>query len=129
MLVTNPFLRFRLELGGELPASLDVSIPLVNVRVKVFLPTNGDRRPLTRVRVIELCQESTDNVEELANLREEQIVQKNRKLELCWRTETKLDWFWWDNDIEGKPRDNAVCYGIALQDVSFNIRVFRNLTD
>ncbi|KLO17283.1 hypothetical protein SCHPADRAFT_846749 [Schizopora paradoxa] len=104
------------ELGGTLPESLDVSIPLINVRVKVFLPTNGDRRPLTRDRVITLCEKSTDNVDGLANLREEQVVQKNRKLELCWRTETKLDWVWLDNDVEGNQRDNAVCYGIALQD-------------
>lgn len=104
---------------------MDVAIPLINVRVKVFLPTNGDRRPLTRDRVIDLCQNSTDNVEGLANLREEHVVQKHRKLELCWRTETKLDWVWLDNDTEGKQRDDAVCYGIALQDVSFDTCVFK----
>jgi len=42
-------------------------------------------------------------------------------LELCWRTESKLDWVWLDDDVNGEPRPWSVLFGVALMNVSLYI--------
>jgi hypothetical protein len=50
------------------------------------------------------------------------------RLELCWRTGSKLDWAWLEDDIDGKPRPWALVFGIALLSVSFPIVLMIELT-
>ena len=40
-------------------------------------------------------------------------------LRLAWRMGAKLDWVWQIHDLHGRPRDWAVLYGIALNQVCF----------
>lgn len=79
-------------------------------------------QPLTRKRVLQLCQESADSMQEVQQIRKEQTIEKGKKMELCWRAGTKLDWVWLDDDIEGVTRNNVVLYGAALQSVSVCFR-------
>lgn len=41
-------------------------------------------------------------------------------MELAWRRGAKLDWVWQPNDLHGRPRDWAVLYGLALNQVRLN---------
>lgn len=47
-------------------------------------------------------------------------VMKGKKLELCWRTDTTLDWVWLKEDVDGMKRDWEALFGIALQLVRHN---------
>lgn len=49
-------------------------------------------------------------------------VMKGKKLELCWRADTTLDWVWLKEDVDGMKRDWEALFGIALQLVRHNNR-------
>lgn len=42
-------------------------------------------------------------------------------MELAWRVGAKLDWIWQLHDLQGRPRDWAVLYGLALNQVGSNV--------
>ena len=39
------------------------------------------------------------------------------RLELSWRTESKLDWAWLKDDVNGESRPWSVLFGISLMNV------------
>ena len=48
----------------------------------------------------------------------EEPIRKGQRLELCWRSGSKLDWVWLEHDEEGRDRPWAVLWGVASANVS-----------
>ena len=71
----------------------------------------------TRDRVIENYREQMNGIPDWDALVEEPIRQGER-LELCWRSGSKLDWVWLEQDEEGRERPWAVLWGVASAHVS-----------
>lgn len=70
-----------------------------------------------RDTVIKLCEKSLRTVNEFGWLVQRRI-DEGLSLELAWRMGAKLDWVWQLRDLQGRPRDWAVLYGLALNQVS-----------
>ena len=80
----------------------------------------GDRdtwRSLTRDYIIDQCTQALEDSFAWQTVIQMPIV-NGRKLELCWRTDTTLDWIWLRDDVDGNKRDWEALFGIALQMVS-----------
>ena len=71
----------------------------------------------TRDKVIENCRKQMNGIHDWDTLVEEQI-RKGERLELCWRSGSKLDWVWLEHDEEGRNRPWAVLWGVASVHVS-----------
>lgn len=92
-------------------------------RVKIDVPstlsleTNESIAMFTRQNLISLCRKSLKNYSDWEFIIEREL-EKGKHLELAWRMETKLDWVWLDDDVNGKRRGWAVLCGLALKQVS-----------
>ncbi|KAI5122450.1 hypothetical protein M0805_008762 [Coniferiporia weirii] len=103
------------ELGGALPSSFEVSCPLVHSRVSIPIPDSGNGwKVLTRDYIIDQCSRALENSFAWRTVVQLPIL-NGRRLELCWRTNTKLDWVWLKDDVEGRKRDWEVLFGAALK--------------
>lgn len=71
-----------------------------------------------RENIIALCRKTLESYRDWEFIIEREI-DRGKHIELCWRMETKLDWIWLDDDVEGKSREWAVLCGLALKQVSF----------
>lgn len=108
-------LSFRCELGNTLPDSLEISCPLVNTRVRIPIPEDENAwRILTRDYIIDQCTQAMGDSFAWQTIVQMPIV-NGRRLELCWRTDTTLDWIWLKDDVDGLKRDWEALFGIALQ--------------
>jgi hypothetical protein len=85
-------------------------------------------KTFTRDKVIEACREQMSDVPEWDLVIESSlrtgVEQSRARLELGWRTESKLDWAWLEDDVDGMNRPWAVLFGIALKNVSFKIESY-----
>ncbi|TDL23189.1 hypothetical protein BD410DRAFT_787507 [Rickenella mellea] len=103
------------ELGGNIPQSIDVYCPDLETRVTIPLPENSNPAAgLTRQRVIATCRHALNGLQNYQQLLEQPLA-NGGSLQLSWRTGTKLDWVWLEDDVEGKKRDWEVLYGLALK--------------
>ncbi|KAG5648284.1 hypothetical protein DXG03_004854 [Asterophora parasitica] len=104
-------------LGGEIPRTIDVWNPRLNTKIKIDAAiTDVDRlsRVFTRENAIALCMKALRGVPSWKSVIEREI-KEGKSLELAWRLDTKLDWIWLDEDIEGEERRWAVLCGLALK--------------
>jgi hypothetical protein len=114
---------FRRQLGGEIPNSITIRCPSLEARVEFPIPAvdfatgNEGWRTFTRDRVIENCRKQMIGIPDWDTLVEGPIRQGER-LELCWRSGSKLDWVWLEQDEEGRDRPWAVLWGVASTHVS-----------
>lgn len=105
-----------------MPKSIEIRCPTLDCRLKLDLP-NLDALILSnyglfdRDSVVQLCEKSLRTVREWEWLVQRQI-DEGLSLELAWRMGAKLDWVWQFRDLHGQPRDWAVLYGLALNQVS-----------
>lgn len=93
-------------------------------RLKLDLPNLGtlissDFGLFDRDMVVKLCEKSLKTVREWEWLIQRRI-NEGFSMELAWRTGAKLDWVWQLHDLRGRPRDWAVLYGLALNQVGSN---------
>ncbi|KIM21701.1 hypothetical protein M408DRAFT_333312 [Serendipita vermifera MAFF 305830] len=112
------------RLGGEVPESIEIRCPAIDARVSFPIPAidmiSGVEgyKSFTHERVIQNCREQMSGIPEWDLLIESALKKgddgQEGKLELCWRTESKLDWAWLLEDINGEPRPWAVLFGVAL---------------
>jgi hypothetical protein len=104
-----------------LPKSIEIRCPILDSRLKLDLP-NLDALILSnyglfdRDAVVQLCQNSLRTVQEWGWLVQRRI-DEGLTLELAWRMGAKLDWVWQLKDLQGRSRDWAVLYGLALNQV------------
>lgn len=118
----------RRKLGGQIPETIEIRCPILEARVTFPIPAIDAATGLegyktfTREKVLEDSREQMSGIPEWDLLVESALsrgVEKDRaRLELCWRTEGKLDWVWLEKDVDGAPRPWAVLFGIALMNAS-----------
>lgn len=117
------------KLGGEVPDSVEIRCPDIDARVNFPIPaidpSSGIEgyKAFTRERVIQICKEQMSGIPEWdlvieSALKAGQSGEAGR-LELCWRTENKLDWAWLDEDVDGVLRPWSVLFGLALKNPRF----------
>jgi hypothetical protein len=119
------------KLGGEIPDAVEIRCPILNVRVTFPIPSMDmvtgveGYKTFTRDKVIEDCREQMGGVPEwdliIESALQTGVEQNCARLELCWRTESKLDWVWLEDDVDGMNRPWAVLFGIASKNVSFKL--------
>lgn len=106
-------------------------MPLLETRVKLDIPAidavqGGEGyKTLTRDTIVDLCREALQDVPEYASLMEVQ-VKHGAELALAWRRQTRLDWIWLEDDVNGSHRDWEILYGLVMRQVS-SIPRFQNL--
>ncbi|KZS90535.1 hypothetical protein SISNIDRAFT_415343 [Sistotremastrum niveocremeum HHB9708] len=105
------------HLGGEVPAFLDVHCPALGSRVRIDIPwrqsySGPDWEHLSKPNVIDLCRQTLISLPDYAHLLRAH-EEEGKRLELCWKTDTKLDWIWLSKDIDGHSREWAVLQGLA----------------
>ena len=106
-----------------MPKSIEIRCPILDSRLKLDLPNLGtlilsDYGLFDRDTVVQLCEKSLRTVREWEWLVQRRISE-GLSLGLAWRMGAKLDWVWQLHDLHGRPRDWAVLYGIALNQVCF----------
>lgn len=103
-----------------LPDTIEVSCPLVHSRVSIPIPETGeDWKVLTRDFIIDQCSQAMESSFAWQTVVQLPIL-SGRRLELCWRSDTKLDWVWLKDDVDGEKRDWEVLFGMALNYVCNN---------
>jgi hypothetical protein len=123
----------RRKLGGEVPDFIEIRCPTIDARVSFPIPaidlTTGleGYKSFTREKVIQSCRDQMSGVPEWDMLVESALKTVSEgeegRLELCWRTESKLDWAWLDDDVNGEPRPWSVLFGVSLMNVSSHIHL------
>lgn len=117
-------LHCRRELGGELPPYIEVRCPAMESRVKIDIPssvsleTKEGLAMFTRENIIGLVRDALKNFKDWEFIIERE-VEKGKHIELAWRMETKLDWIWLDDDVNGNKREFAVLCGLPLKQVGW----------
>ncbi|CAG8770393.1 15075_t:CDS:2, partial [Acaulospora colombiana] len=111
-------------LGGTIPESIEIRCPVLEARVNFPIPAvdpvSGVEgyRIFTRDNVIQNCREQMSGIPEWDLLIESILRQGSGKeparLELCWRTDSKLDWAWLQEDVNGLSRPWSVLFGLAI---------------
>lgn len=107
---------------------MEIRCPVLDARVTFPIPpidiVSGVEgyKTFTRTKVIDDCCEQMSGIPEwdlvIESALRTGVEQDKARLELCWRTESKLDWVWLDDDVNGMYRPWAVLFGIALKNVS-----------
>lgn len=114
----------RTELGGSFPKYIEVNCPIIRTSVKIPLPIDGsDRKILSRSYILDQCRQLMEDSLEWKNLVQKPI-QEGKKLELCWKAGTTVDWMWL-KDAEEHNRDWELLYGLTLRYVSV-VKVITN---
>ena len=106
-------------MGGQLPSTIEVRNPRLDVTVKIDVPNaENDQiyKVFSRDNVIRLCMDSLRAVPEWKNVIERQMA-KGQTLQLAWRVDTNIDWIWLQHDTYKDPRRWAVLCGLALKQV------------
>ena len=71
---------------------------------------------MTRDYVIRQCTNVLENSFAWKTVIELPIT-RGKRLELCWKMDTKLDWVWLRDDVDGVRRDWEVLFGLVIQKV------------
>jgi hypothetical protein len=86
-------------------------------RVKIEMQDTDDGiATFNRDNIIALCRKVLKKYPDWEFIVEREL-EMGKHLELAWRMETKLDWVWLDDDVDGKTREWAVLCGLALKQV------------
>jgi len=118
----------RRALGGEIPKSIDIRNPRLELRVVFELPCfdlidHGTAlRMLNRRDIIALCMKSLKSVPGWSDFIEHER-QKGRTLQLAWRSGAHVDWIWNDFNAEGEHREWSALCGLAFKSVSLQPNV------
>ena len=108
-----------------MPKSIEIRCPGLDSRLKLDLQ-NLDELLLSdyglfdRDTAVQLCEKSLRTVREWSWLVQRRI-DEGLSLELAWRMGAHLDWVWQLRDLHGRPRDWAVLYGLALNQVGTGV--------
>ena len=121
-------LMLRMELGGSLPNHIEVGCPLVHACVSMPIPEiRAGWKFVTRDYVIDQCSRAMEGSFAWQTVIQLPIL-NGRRLELCWRSNSKLDWVWLKDDVNGKRRDWEVLFGMAMNYVCVSSLVLGYLT-
>ncbi|KAF9454744.1 hypothetical protein P691DRAFT_716543 [Macrolepiota fuliginosa MF-IS2] len=107
-------------LGGEIPRSIDIRNPRLGTKVAIELPPLDLMDAITaakmfsRRNIIALCLRSLKPVPGWGNFVEYE-KKRGRTLQLAWRSETHVDWVWFDRNAEGEQREWSVLCGLAFK--------------
>jgi hypothetical protein len=113
----------RRYLGGRIPPTIEIRNPRLGARVNIDIPAEymegrKDGNPMfCRENLIELCTTALGSVPDWDFIIQRRI-KEGRSLELAWRLDTKLDWVWQNECVDGTPRNWAVLCGLALKQAS-----------
>ncbi|KAI0029172.1 hypothetical protein K488DRAFT_57005, partial [Vararia minispora EC-137] len=113
---TDWIMRLWRRLGGQLPSYVEVRSPVMDVSLKVDIPSTDedtDAAIFSHDNLVKLCKRTLSSMPDWKYILETRLAE-GAKLELAWRADTELDWVWWRDDIKGRPRDWAVLSGLAL---------------
>jgi hypothetical protein len=94
----------------------------IDIPSSVSLETDEGINMFTRQNMIALCRKLLKNFRDWDFIIEGELG-KGKHLELAWRMNTKLDWVWLDDDVDGKRREWAVLCGLPLKQVEFLVLV------
>ncbi|VDC02434.1 unnamed protein product [Peniophora sp. CBMAI 1063] len=104
------------SLGGQLPPYIEVRSPVMDIAMKVDVPSLDDERDVavfSHDNLIKLCRQTLRSLPDWNFILESRLAE-GAQLGLSWRHGTMLDWVWWSKDLEGKQREWAVLAGLAL---------------
>lgn len=113
----------RRELGGDIPSTIDIQVPVLGTRVTLEVPQLDVGEgfegygSLTPQRILSVCQEALGSFPSYESLIQAEI-ERGAQLGLAWHRGMNLDWVWLESDVNGSRRDWAVLYGLALKQVS-----------
>ncbi|KAI0051385.1 hypothetical protein FA95DRAFT_1554452 [Auriscalpium vulgare] len=103
--------------GGQLPPVIEITSPVLDTRVKIDVPEADpnklDYSIFSRDNLVKLCLKTLRTVQDWELILKERMAE-GADLEFAWRQDTKLDWVWWLDDVDGAPREAAVVAGLAL---------------
>lgn len=112
----------RHHLGGRLPQSVEIRCPTLDTRIKLDIPSIDGidiRRAYAifdRANLLSLCERRLRNTQDYHEVMGRELS-KGARLEFAWSFETYLDWVWQLEDVQEKPRQWAVLYGLAMKQV------------
>lgn len=136
------------ELGGLIPANIDVRLPAFDLRVRIPIPDEvpchvddsddavhapgsgpmalhssayGDGREGFRILTRDRLIATVENLAAIVPDWHDLLEYRKNQgygLELAWRRGTVLDWVTEETTVDGKPREWAVLSGIVLKQVS-----------
>lgn len=113
------------ERGDSMPGLFEVVCPLVRTKIRVKIPSMDEEwNVVTRDYIIDQCSRAMENSFAWKTVVQLPIL-NGRRLELGWRTGTRLDWVWLKDSVDGERRDWEVLYGVALQQVCECSRVLQ----
>ncbi|KZT53929.1 hypothetical protein CALCODRAFT_485938 [Calocera cornea HHB12733] len=100
-------------MGGSIPRHLDVQVPALDTRVRIFVPAL-DPLSLTRHDVLDTCLEHILAVPDYAGLLQPALSAGSQP-ELCWRSGLTLDWLWLSTDVSGRPHAWELLNALVLR--------------
>ncbi len=116
------------ELGGELPTTLDVMVPALQMTVRLPMPTGdylGDTSQfgtMSRQGVIKACEKALGSLPTFQRIKQQRESETGEVVELAlaWQTNGRLDWVTQqqDLDVEGRKRYWSVLGGFGTMPVS-----------
>ena len=110
------------DLGGELPARVDVTVPDLSTTVRLLLPTDEDMvgskrvcRELSPKNTLKTCWDMMEKAIDLQDLlSQRQDKGDDLDLELAWKSvDGTLDWVAHQTTVTGHARDWALLAGVA----------------
>ena len=111
--------------GGHLPSHIELRSPVLEVNLKVKVPSQDNSASLaifTRENLVRLCMKSVSEVPDWELILKKRL-EEGASLELAWRMDTYLDWVWWRQDVNGDDRGWDVLSGLALVQVCFRFGI------
>jgi hypothetical protein len=112
------YLTSRRQLGGDLPSVLEIRCTALDRVLKIDLPDKENWAQLevlcSRQNILSLCENALSVLPDWDYLMNKAVRAGDAELELAWRHESKLDWVWQEDDVEGKARKWAVLWGLAV---------------
>ncbi|KAH7913406.1 Pleckstrin homology domain-containing protein [Hygrophoropsis aurantiaca] len=116
------------RLGNQIPSTIEIRCPNIEARFKIDIPiidvVNVEKAytMFSRSNIINLIHKSLDSAHHSGNAASrdwkhvmEPEIARGKALKLAWRMDTKLDWIWQEEDIEGNRRPWAILYGLVLK--------------
>ncbi|KAI0056564.1 hypothetical protein BV25DRAFT_1813850 [Artomyces pyxidatus] len=106
------------HLGGQLPSKIEIRSPVLDTSVKIDVPKPAEGEEVdyaifSRDNLVNLCCKTLNHIPDYEFLLQRRLAEGAR-LELAWRMDTKLDWVWWQDDVDDNHRRWAVLAGLAL---------------
>ena len=113
----------RHHLVGKLPNYVEIRCPSLDARIKIDVSGNGGiditraYAIFDRAKLLNLCENWLRNTQDYHEVVERELS-KGARLEFAWCVGTYLDWVWQLEDVQEKPRQWALLYGLAMKQVN-----------